>query len=192
MARVRPEQLGWYLSDNLAVTSSISQSVIISGSNPLTLIGLEIVPTASYDLTYDITTGLVSYRSSGYAPPFPYSGSAVITGSLLVSGSFSTIGNSKFTGSLFLSSGSFSGSGANLFNIPASAIVGLNLSRIATGSVTASVDVNNNLFLIRSSSIDMFKVQPDKVVVLASSSVTPTPVSGGIFFSSSGDFFFGS
>ena len=36
-------------------------------------------------------------------------------------------------------SGSFSGSGANLNSIPASAIVGLNLSQIATGSVTASV-----------------------------------------------------
>ena len=36
-------------------------------------------------------------------------------------------------------SGSFSGSGANLFNIPASGITGLNLSRIASGSATASI-----------------------------------------------------
>jgi len=36
-------------------------------------------------------------------------------------------------------SGSFSGSGANLSNIPASAIVGLNLSQISSGSYSASI-----------------------------------------------------
>lgn len=120
------------------------------------------------------------------------SGSFEISGSLLVSGSFSAIGNTSITGSILLLSGSYSGSGANLFNIPASAIVGLNLSQITTGSITASVDVGTNLFLIRSASIEIFKVQSDKVVVLASSSTTPTPVEGGIFYSASGDFFFGS
>lgn len=117
---------------------------------------------------------------------FPYTGSANI------SGSFNLIGNATITGSLFLSSGSYSGSGANLFNIPASAIVGLNLSMIATGSVTASVDVTSNLFLLKSASVEIFKVQPDKVVVLASSSVTPSAIAGGIYYSASGDFFFGS
>lgn len=42
-------------------------------------------------------------------------------------------------------SGSFSGSGANLFDIPASGIVGLNLSQIASGSATASISPNNGL-----------------------------------------------
>jgi hypothetical protein len=42
-------------------------------------------------------------------------------------------------------SGSFSGSGANLFNIPASGIVGLNLSQIASGSVSASISPNGGL-----------------------------------------------
>jgi len=42
-------------------------------------------------------------------------------------------------------SGSFSGSGANLFNIPASGIVGLNLSQIASGSVSASISPNSGL-----------------------------------------------
>jgi hypothetical protein len=41
--------------------------------------------------------------------------------------------------------GSFSGSGANLSNIPASAIVGLNLSQIASGSVSASISPNDGL-----------------------------------------------
>ena len=47
----------------------------------------------------------------------------------------------------------FSGSGAKLFNIPASGITGLNLSRVATGSFTASISesgefiTNTNLFV---------------------------------------------
>lgn len=67
-----------------------------------------------------------------------------VTGSLIVSGSstLTNIGPAIFSGSLIVTqgiSGSFSGSGANLSGIPASGIVGLNLSQIATGSVTASV-----------------------------------------------------
>ena len=42
-------------------------------------------------------------------------------------------------------SGSFEGSGANLTNIPASAIGGLNLSQIASGSFSASVSQNGGL-----------------------------------------------
>jgi hypothetical protein len=67
------------------------------------------------------------------------SGSIVnITGSSVnISGPTNIAGNVSSTGI-------FSGSGANLFNIPASGITGLNLSRIATGSITASVDTNSN------------------------------------------------
>jgi len=58
-------------------------------------------------------------------------------------GSIVTIsGSTQITGSLAVTagiSGSFSGSGANLSGIPASGIVGLNLSQISSGSVSASV-----------------------------------------------------
>lgn len=40
-------------------------------------------------------------------------------------------------------SGSFSGSGANLFNIPASGITGLNLSQISSGTAVASISETN-------------------------------------------------
>jgi tetratricopeptide (TPR) repeat protein len=53
-------------------------------------------------------------------------------------------------------SGSFSGSGENLNSIPASAITGLNLSQIATGSVTASVSPTQ--FTVSSASIAEFTV----------------------------------
>ena len=42
-------------------------------------------------------------------------------------------------------SGSFQGSGAGLTGIPASGITGLNLSQIASGSVTASIAPNTGL-----------------------------------------------
>lgn len=72
----------------------------------------------------------------------------------------------QFTGSVFitgstisLQGGNFSGSGANLFNIPASGITGLNLSRIATGSITASVDTNISAsFRLVSGSNTLFNV----------------------------------
>jgi len=42
-------------------------------------------------------------------------------------------------------SGSFSGSGANLYDIPASGITGLNLSQISSGTVSASISQANGL-----------------------------------------------
>lgn len=63
------------------------------------------------------------------------------------------LNNSTVTGSLNVTerivaqsvSSSFSGSGANLYDIPASGIVGLNLSQISSGSVSASISPNNGL-----------------------------------------------
>jgi hypothetical protein len=57
------------------------------------------------------------------------------------------LNNSTVSGSLNVTqrivaqsvSASFSGSGANLYDIPASGIVGLNLSQISSGSVSASI-----------------------------------------------------
>lgn len=169
-------------TDNEVVLVNQDKSIIITDQDQY----VQVEVTQPLTSVVQILTGPQGPRGPAGEGTFPYTGSADITGS------FNLVGNATITGSLFLSSGSFSGSGANLFNIPASAIVGLNLSSIATGSVTASVDVTTNLFLIKSSSIEIFKVQSDNVVVLASSSTTPTPVEGGIFYSASGDFFFGS
>jgi hypothetical protein len=56
-------------------------------------------------------------------------------------------------------SGSFFGDGGGLTNISASSIVGLNMSMIATGSVTASVNVLDNAFTVASESIQLFNVR---------------------------------
>lgn len=69
--------------------------------------------------------------------------------------------NTNVTATSF--SGSFSGSGANLSGIPASGIVGLNLSQIATGSVTASVSPSE--FTISSGSSAEFVVRGTGVTV---------------------------
>jgi hypothetical protein len=169
-------------TDNEIVLVNQDRGIIVTDQDQC----VQVEVTQPITSVVQILTGPIGPKGPSGEGQFPYTGSADI------SGSFNLVGNATITGSLFLSSGSYSGSGANLFNIPASAIVGLNLSMIATGSVTASVDVNAGVFLIKSSSIEMFKVQSDKVVVLASSSTTPTPIDGGIFYSASGDFFFGS
>ena len=60
--------------------------------------------------------------------------------------------NTEITGALTVTgqiSGSFKGDGTNLYNIPASGVTGLNLTRIADGATTASVS-NTNGFRINS------------------------------------------
>ena len=58
----------------------------------------------------------------------------IVTGSLTVT--------AGVTGSF---TGSYTGDGAGLYNIPASGIVGLNLSQISSGSVSASISPNSGL-----------------------------------------------
>lgn len=63
--------------------------------------------------------------------------------------------------------------------------------RIISGSVSAEVNVNT-LFLVKSASIDLLKIQSDRVLVLATQSAelsNPAP-NGGIYFTS-GSFFVG-
>jgi hypothetical protein len=69
---------------------------------------------------------------------------------------------------------------------------GGNATYIASGSITASVNVDpNSLFLVKSGSVDLLKITTDKVLVLVTQSNNPSAVVGGIYVSSSGDFFFG-
>lgn len=51
---------------------------------------------------------------------------------------------SPFTGSF---TGSFAGDGSNLINVPASGVVGLNLSQISSGTATASISEAGGLFV---------------------------------------------
>jgi hypothetical protein len=62
--------------------------------------------------------------------------------SYALTSSFAQSGNGVFSGSF---TGSYIGDGASLYNIPASGIVGLNLSQIVSGSVSASISPTNGL-----------------------------------------------
>jgi len=78
--------------------------------------------------------------------------------------------------------GSFGGNGAGLYNIPASGVTGLNLTRIADGSATASISqagglrINTNAELTGSLKISNINLGSDKVILV---NVTD---SGGKFF----------
>ena len=105
-----------------------------------------------YISTYQYTgRTLADDVTAGYSGSFSGSFQGNSTGTF--SGSFSGSYNGTLTG---IGSGSFSGSfqgnGSGLTNLPASSIVGLNLSQIATGSVTASVNVGNTAFQVASGS----------------------------------------
>ncbi len=65
-----------------------------------------------------------------------------ISGSLSVSGSGEISGDLRVLGTI---SGSIKGDGSQLFNIPSSGVTGLNLTRIADGSATASISSANGL-----------------------------------------------
>lgn len=68
--------------------------------------------------------------------------------------------------------GSFIDDGSGLTAISASSIVGLsnfaNVSRIATGSVTASVSLNGDIFLIKSGSNNFFIINENSNTTLSS------------------------
>lgn len=103
-------------------------------------------------------------------------GEFIIKNGLRVSGSVNISGSiiaTSFTGSF---SGSFSG---------------INSTLISTGSITASVNTTPNFFLIQSGSRELFKINTEGTIQLEARSTTPTAITGGLFYSSSGDFFFG-
>jgi hypothetical protein len=62
--------------------------------------------------------------------------------------------------------------------------------RIATGSISASVDVGSTIFLITNNNVPVLTVSQSGVIILATQSITltgPAPV-GGIYFTSSSMF----
>lgn len=136
-------------SSGLSVTGSaqISGSLIITGSV--------------------FITGSNTLKNEG---PTILSGSVNISGSLNVNGPIvSTSSTTVATGSF---SGSFSGDGSGLTNIPASALNNASFSKIATGSVTASVNIGDTSYLINVGGSNKFAVKSDGKVGIGT--VTPS------------------
>jgi hypothetical protein len=118
--------------------------------------------TDSHQVTgsVEITGSTFRVLTTGTNPEFQVLGNGVrlgnvltdsheLTGSLCITGSTLSVGNIGIVAGL----GSFSGSGANLYDISASSIVGLNLSRISTGSVSVSANINNSIQLSHNTTI---------------------------------------
>jgi hypothetical protein len=125
--------------DELTDTQQFTGSVTITGSltvnGPSTFNGQttannltgSLFGTSSWATNAVTASHAVTALSSSYA----------VSASNASTASFAQTGNGTFSGSF---SGSFFGNGAGITNISASSVVGLNLSLISSGSVTASTD----------------------------------------------------
>jgi hypothetical protein len=104
--------------------------------------------------------------------------SGTITASVATLGNAFTLQSAGTTLFTVGTDGILSGSGASLFNIPASGIVGLNLSRTATGSVSASVNITSDAFVLTSASIDLFKISNTGILSGSGANLFNIPASG--------------
>ena len=157
------------ISNNLLVSGNLNVLGTINGSISGTTTNSDTASFApKYTLTSSFDTFTSSYTTGSFTGSFIGSGTGLygipasgITGlnlSQIAEGSStasisSTNGlrvntNTEITGALTATgqiSGSFKGDGTNLYNIPASGVTGLNLTRIADGSATASISSANGL-----------------------------------------------
>ena len=157
------------ISNNLLVSGNLNVLGTINGSISGTTTNADTASFApKYTLTSSFDTFTSSYTTGSFTGSFIGSGTGLygipasgITGlnlSQIAQGSStasisSTDGlrvntNTEITGALTATgqiSGSFKGDGTNLYNIPASGVTGLNLTRIADGSATASISSANGL-----------------------------------------------
>jgi hypothetical protein len=178
-----------YIGRTLASDTTLGFSGSFSGSfqgngNGLTdipagsIVGLNLTQIATATVSASVSStgnsftvssasiNLLTIDSGSRVTATTFSGSLVgvsnTTGSL--TGSFSGIGSGSF-------SGSFQGNGDGLTNVPASSIVGLNLSQIATGSVTGSTSPDGTVFRITSASVDLLTLDNLGNLVVSGSEV---------------------
>jgi hypothetical protein len=142
---------GSFKGDGSQLTGIVSSKW--TGSNPISRDG-NVEITGSLNVTNGITASLYGTASwaensltASYitlAQTASYIENAQTASYVLnaLSSSFASSGTGEFTGSF---TGSYIGDGAGLYNIPASGIVGLNLSQIVSGSVSASISPNAGL-----------------------------------------------
>jgi hypothetical protein len=128
----------WSTEDDIYITGSlrVTNTIIVQGAISASVFSGSFVGNGA-GLT-NITASTVEFNN-------------VINKPTLISSSLQFNDLSlPFTGSY---TGSFSGDGVNLYNIPATGITGLNLSRIASGSVTASISPDSGFQVNTNTSI---------------------------------------
>ena len=133
-------QLSVDTSVNITGSLSAASTVKLTGLTNASQVNIVGIDAATGQLYYQSTSSFTA-NSASYALSASYAVSAstadsATSASYSTTASFAQSGNGAFSGSF---SGSFQGNGGGLTNIPASGITGLNLSRIASGSATASI-----------------------------------------------------
>jgi len=141
--------------------------------------------------------------AEGSGAVFPFSGSAVISGSLTITGSSLIYGPSVISGSLTLHSGSIKtpgpmiiGQGSYLVDTTNDLYVENSLFApiiSSSKSVITGDGTPGDLFLVKtnSSADAKFVINLDGVTILGAFTETPTAQEGGMFYSASGDFYLG-
>jgi hypothetical protein len=131
------------LSGSYLNSSSSFDIRILNNSSSIDLLsGSYLLSSASFDTRILNNSSSIGTLSGSYLNSSASFDTRILNNSSSIdalSSSFTTFSSSYNTGSF---TGSFKGDGSGLYNISASGIVGLNLSQIASGSVTASIDPN--------------------------------------------------
>ena len=132
------------ISASQAATASSANTFVVR--NNLTASNALITGTiTAQTLIVQTVTSSIVYSSGSNLFGNALTDTQTFTGSVNITGS-----------SVNLKDGAFSGSGANLFGIPATGITGLNLSQISSGSVSASISPNFGLLINTSVSASNF------------------------------------
>jgi hypothetical protein len=203
----------WAASSSHAVTASLA----INATSASYALSSSFAITASFALNSRLLNGTASsvFATTGSNI---FVGDQTITGSTNISGAFNLVGDINassttvvinspsialpglafpYTPSPTVNTVMFDASNNVLFitsSLPGGGGSGL-VDRIQTGSITASVangtGFTPHFFLLQSSSRELLKFNTEGVMALEAYYTTPTPITGGIYYSASGEFFFG-
>jgi len=139
------------LSSSVATTTSGLTSTITSLSSSLTS-SIGLLSSSVATTTSGLSSSIGSLSSSVASIDNTQNGrlDSLETTSGSIISDFNTFTSSHTTGAF---TGSFKGDGTNLYNIPASGVTGLNLNKIISGSVSASIspdrglEINTNVYI---------------------------------------------
>ena len=123
----------WATTNNVEITGSIYNSTLTD--NRVLIVGSNGRIEDHQSFTYDEISLKVG-QGAGNFEVDNSGGNIRTSGSLLVKSGATITGSLIVTGSI---SGSFTGDGGGLYNIPASGVTGLELNKIVSGSVSASI-----------------------------------------------------
>ena len=138
-------QQGSFISPKYAPTLGGNTEDTTPGYQVKLTSGSAIVDPSTY--TFDYKTGVLEFNTNSGITNI--SAGIYLTAYQYVGKTLASDATTGYSGSF---SGSFQGNGGGLTNLPAASIVGLNLSRTATGSVSASVSVGSTSFQVVSGS----------------------------------------